>query len=343
MTKIVIVFDAEDFLSPQTPDMQLWWAEEISSRGLTASFQMVGEMTRKLLREGRHDVIEAIKKHDIGYHTNLHSVHPTHPEGTENMSLPEAVAWVKGREAQGIQDVSSIFQKPLLSYTSPGISWTPATLLANAANGIQMAFCVKNYKHTYNPFWYCGNLIVQYGVGFESSFGEMDIDCFKRQFDAIQHKAQMEENAVFAIYSHPGRLATAQHWDIAYANGKNPSIHVAKPPPLWGKNALEKHKNRVCELLDWVQSRSDIEISSVSQIWQKYNNRNKKDLSALLETANLPNGQEGYLPLKPRSNSDDFYGESMEYSYKWVPHVAGFNPEKIFQQAEGLAWTTKEL
>lgn len=342
MTKILMLFDTEDFLSPQTPDMQLWWAQEVASRGITASFQMVGEMTRKLVREGRQDVIDAIKQHDIGYHTNFHSVHPTHPEGTEQLSLPEAVAWVKGREIQGIKDVHDVFKKPLLSYTSPGISWTPATLLANAACGIELAFCVNNYKHTYKPFWYCGNLIVQYGVGFESSYGEYSTDFFKQRFEKVLDKAKKEEDTVFALYTHPGRLATANHWDVAYARGKNPPIHAATPPPLWEPGAVEEHKNRVRELLDWLQGRNDIEFSSVSQISADYKNRPKKDLPTLLDQCGLPAGQEGHLPLKTRSSADDFYGESMEYNYNWVPHIDGFNPTKIFKQAEELAWTTQK-
>ena len=40
---------------------------------MRGSFQCVAEVIRVLRRKGREDVIEALARHEIGYHTDRHS------------------------------------------------------------------------------------------------------------------------------------------------------------------------------------------------------------------------------------------------------------------------------
>src|SRR5687768_18617429 len=77
---VVLWFDTEDYLLPADDDATKRLCEMLSERGVRATFKMVGEKARVLEKRGRRDVIEALKKHDIGYHSNFHSVHPTPAE-----------------------------------------------------------------------------------------------------------------------------------------------------------------------------------------------------------------------------------------------------------------------
>src|SRR5262249_6306360 len=74
---VILWFDTEDYLLPASDDAALRVASILSSRGIRATFKVVGEKARTLERRGRKDVIEALGRHDIGYHSNFHSVHPT--------------------------------------------------------------------------------------------------------------------------------------------------------------------------------------------------------------------------------------------------------------------------
>src|SRR5436305_4758254 len=77
---VILWFDTEDYLLPADDDACLRLATMLTERGIHATFKVVGEKARVLEQRGRQDVIEALKKHTIGYHSNFHSVHPTPSE-----------------------------------------------------------------------------------------------------------------------------------------------------------------------------------------------------------------------------------------------------------------------
>src|SRR5438874_10930011 len=77
---VILWFDTEDYLLPADDDATKRLCEMLTERGIRATFKVVGEKARVLERRGRQDVIEALKRHDIGFHSNFHSVHPTPTE-----------------------------------------------------------------------------------------------------------------------------------------------------------------------------------------------------------------------------------------------------------------------
>src|SRR5262249_14149494 len=77
---IVLWFDTEDYILPASDDAALRIASFLLSVGVKATFKIVGEKARTLERRGRQDVVAAIGRHEIGYHSNLHSQHPTPAE-----------------------------------------------------------------------------------------------------------------------------------------------------------------------------------------------------------------------------------------------------------------------
>src|SRR5262245_21510747 len=77
---IILWFDTEDYLLPADDDACLRLAQMLTERHIRATFKVVGEKARVLEKRGRTDVIAALKKHDIGFHANFHSVHPTPSE-----------------------------------------------------------------------------------------------------------------------------------------------------------------------------------------------------------------------------------------------------------------------
>src|SRR5215469_7273449 len=77
---IIIWFDTEDYILPPSDDAAKRLADFLTAEGVPATFKVVGEKARTLERRGRKDVIAALRKHDIGYHSNTHSQHPTPAE-----------------------------------------------------------------------------------------------------------------------------------------------------------------------------------------------------------------------------------------------------------------------
>src|SRR5499425_859782 len=74
---VILWFDTEDYLLPADDDATKRLCELLTQRSIRATFKLVGEKARVLERRGRKDVIEALRRHDIGYHSDFHSVHPT--------------------------------------------------------------------------------------------------------------------------------------------------------------------------------------------------------------------------------------------------------------------------
>ena len=89
---VILWFDTEDYLLPADDDACLKLATMLTERHIRATFKVVGEKARVLERRGRRDVIAALKKHDIGYHANYHSVHPAPTEYLADCGLLDGMA-----------------------------------------------------------------------------------------------------------------------------------------------------------------------------------------------------------------------------------------------------------
>src|SRR5690242_6970006 len=67
---VVLWFDTEDYILPQSDDVAKRLATFLTEQGIQATFKVVGEKARTLERRHRTDVIAALQKHAIGYHSN---------------------------------------------------------------------------------------------------------------------------------------------------------------------------------------------------------------------------------------------------------------------------------
>src|SRR5437763_3803684 len=135
--EVILWFDTEDYLLPADDDATKRLAEMLSERGIRATFKLVGEKARVLEKRSRQDVIAALKKHDIGYHANFHSVHPTPSEYLADCGLLDGMAEFVRREGPGAADVRRIFERDTLAcYGQPGSSWGSQTIAALGQIGV---------------------------------------------------------------------------------------------------------------------------------------------------------------------------------------------------------------
>src|SRR5206468_12905930 len=82
-----LCFDVEDLVTPESDDAVLWMADSLSQSGLVGSLMIVGEKARLWEQRERRDVIEAVKRHHLGFHSTWHSVHPTTTEICLNLDF----------------------------------------------------------------------------------------------------------------------------------------------------------------------------------------------------------------------------------------------------------------
>ena len=224
---VALWFDTEDYIEPASDDAVLRIANDLSAEGVRATFKVVGEKARVLEQRGRRDVIRALSRHGIGYHSNWHSVHPTPSEYLVRLGYLEGADEFERREATGVADVKRILGKQPSCYGQPGSSWGPQTNLALRRLGIPV-YLDEGQQVGINeqPFWYGGVLYVfQMGRNqFRARLnaGAEDPEAYSR-FDEAVARLTAQGGGVISIYYHPNEFVTTEFWDgVNFAHGANP-------------------------------------------------------------------------------------------------------------------------
>src|SRR5262249_61162452 len=135
---VTLWFDTEDYILPQSDDAAKRRAETLTRLGVRATFKIVGEKARTLERRGRKDVIAALKKHEIGYHSDTHSQQPTIAVYLQHTGWEDGAAEFYRREIQGVRDIERIFGVTPSCYGQPGAAWASQTFPALKRVGIGM-------------------------------------------------------------------------------------------------------------------------------------------------------------------------------------------------------------
>jgi hypothetical protein len=158
---VTLWFDTEDYILPQDDDATKRLAELLTSLGVRATFKIVGEKARVLEARKRTDVIAAVKRHDIGYHSNTHSQQPTIAVYLQNAGWDDGRAEFFRREIQGVRDVERILGVKPVAYGQPGSAWAPQTYPALHDMGIRLYLDEADHVGIDDqPFYYGGMLNV---------------------------------------------------------------------------------------------------------------------------------------------------------------------------------------
>jgi hypothetical protein len=241
-------------------------ATMLSERHIRATFKVVGEKARVLEKRGRHDVITALGKHDIGYHANFHSVHPAPTEYLADCGLLDGMAEFVRREGGGAADIRRIFDlKTLVCYGQPGSSWAPQAIAALPEIGIAphgVPCYVDEGDHVglnQKPFWYAGTLNV-YHMG--QNYTRMDLHDPAAVEPAKQRVAEIAKRLVtedggglISIFYHPCEWVHKEFWDgVNFRRGANPPREQWKAPPQRTAEETEGAFGRFAEYIDYIHS-----------------------------------------------------------------------------------------
>jgi hypothetical protein len=298
---VILWFDTEDYLLPADDDAAKRLAEMLTARGIRATFKVVGEKARTLERRGRSDVITALKKHAIGYHANLHSVHPTPTEYLAECGWLDGVAEFTRREAAGAADVRRIFSVPtLVCYGQPGSSWAPQAIGALKDMGVA-PLGVPCYVDEGTqvglddkPFWYAGALNV-FDMG--ENYTRMELHDPAAVEPAKKHVAAMVErlgraegNGMISIYYHPCEWVHREFWDgVNFRRGANPPREQWKAPPQRSAEETESAFQRFGQYIDFIQSLPKVRFVTAGDLPKLYpdavrqNGASANDVGAIAE------------------------------------------------------------
>ncbi|MBZ5596638.1 MAG: hypothetical protein LAP39_30730 [Acidobacteriia bacterium] len=232
---VVLWFDTEDYIEPAADDAALRLATDLDKLGVRATFKVVGEKARVLESRGRTDVIRALAHHDIGYHSNYHSIQPTPALYLRGMGWLDGAAEFERRERPGVEDIRRIFGVTPSCYGQPGSSWGPQTYRALLRMGIPVYLDEGEQVGLGDqPFWMGGMLHV-FNMGRYLMRAELNDEsqlpkAFEK-FDRAADELDAKGGGVISTYYHPTEFVTTAFWDLNFAKGANPERSEWKKPP----------------------------------------------------------------------------------------------------------------
>ncbi len=255
--RVLLRFDTEDILTAQSDDAALALAQLLTRHGVRATFPITAAKVDALLSRGRQDVLTALGRHQIGFHSTSHSFHPTISEELEALSGLEAVAAFSVREEAGFNRVAEVFGEAPTVYTQPGGNWTAEAIPSLLSWGVR---CF--YSESWNGYIDIdGRPMILAGIchwaapvsvpkPWLSRLPEMHDDALKMVRQAILEQSRGGRLGLVNAVTHPTELVTKRFWDAKpFGGGVNAGRESRKPPPLRDRLVVAK---ALQSLSDWL-------------------------------------------------------------------------------------------
>ncbi|WP_133257478.1 hypothetical protein [Paenibacillus montanisoli] len=263
-------------------------------------FKMVGEKARVLAEHGRTDILEKLKNHEVGYHTDFHSVHPTVSEYLERKGFREGAEQFHDNEFNGFQDVASITGMPIKCYGQPGFSWAPQAFPALLGWGIPVYLDTGRQITLHaKPYWYGGMLNFMDLPGLmRMELMEGGLEEAKRQFDDIYEKLSAQSIGFVSIVYHPNEFSTTEFWDlINFGEGKNTPRNEWRPAPLRPFGMMERYIRMLGQFIDYTLSKENVEYITSAQTLELEKSRKDELAPEHVRTLAANTGKDLYFQL----------------------------------------------
>jgi hypothetical protein len=277
-------FDTEDYVDPASDDAALRLARELDAMGVRATFKVVGEKARVLEERGRRDVIAALSKHDIGYHTNYHSIPPAPAVYLQKLGMADGAREFERREASGVEDIRRIFGVTPSSYGQPGNSWAPQTNVTLRKWGIPVYMDDGDQVgFDGQPFWFGGIL---YAFNLKNFTMRADLNDpallgdAKSKFDAAVAAAKARGGGVLQSYYHPTEWSSTEFWDgVNFKYGANTPRNEWKKPQARTPESREQAFRIFFEFVKHVKNTPGVRIVTARDLPQLVENPLQRPIS----------------------------------------------------------------
>lgn len=291
---VFIWFDTEDYILPEADDALLRLTTFLAAEDVRATFKIVGEKARALEEHGRSDVIQSLLRHEVGYHTNFHSVHPTIAEYLSPLGWHEGVAEFLRRETQGLEDVTRITGQKPLCYGQPGSSWGPQQYGGLLEWGVPVYLDAgEHISVDLEPFWYGGALNI-YSVK-HTTRAELDepgdVDTAQRAFQAAYDDLVARGGGIVSIYYHPCEFIHEEFWDgVNFKGGANPPRAEWKKPPMKSQAQIDRAFRNFEDYVKFMKSFPEVQFVTAGDATKLYRDTAREHLFSASEIAQVAQG-----------------------------------------------------
>ena len=329
---VLLWFDTEDYLLPASDDAALRLANFLTREGVRATFKLVGEKARVLEKRRRQDVIAALQRHEIGYHTDFHSVKPTPAEFLSVQDWEGGVLEFDRRQRRGFLDVEHITGQKPTCYGQPGSSWGPQQFEAIRKWGISVYLDAgRHVSLNGGPFWYGGVLnlyalkdTLRTGLGGEQDFAEA-----RQEFDRAYQMLLSEGGGPISIYYHPCEFVHSRFWDaVNFSGGANPPRSEWKIPPVKSEEEIRVAHETFERYIRYIKSQPRIEFITASQALGLYSDRARGGRFSISEVRSLAEGVGAIITYQQKGDLVVSAGEQLTILNRFAAQaLSGTTPE----------------
>jgi len=267
--KVMLWYDVEDYITPEADDALDKLIDMMDKRGIVSSLKIVADKARVLRNRGRFDIINKFAGHEICYHTDNHSRHPTMTEYLETYGFADGAEEFVRQEEKGLRDVIDITGQFATSYGQPGASWASQTFPALRKWGIPTYLDSHDIIDVNGkPFWYGGILnLTRLSATMRMELkGENDFDIAKKEFDSLCAETEAEQTLLISIFYHPCEFSGIEFWDgVNFAHGKNTPKSEWKPSKLRKPGEMQILIDRLGRFIDYTLTKDNVEYITASQ------------------------------------------------------------------------------
>jgi hypothetical protein len=290
---VVLWFDTEDYILPQSDDAAKRIAVFLTEQGVRATFKVVGEKGRTLERRGRRDVIGALAHHEIGYHSNTHSQHPTVAEYESALGWERGVEEFTRRERPGYDDLRRIFGQAPTCYGQPGNSWAPQPYGALKKWGVNVYLDEAPHVGLEGkPFWYGGLLNIfntKEGPQLRPNQDWSNLPDSRAKFQQFYTSiSSRPEGGIISVYFHPCEFVHREFWDaVNFAHGLNPPAEEWKLPPLKSPEESERAFQYFAQLVAYMKSFPHVRFVTASGALELFRDRAQQRVFSMQELGDV--------------------------------------------------------
>jgi len=292
--EVLLRFDTEDPFTPASDQALERILGMLAQLGIRATFPLTGSKLRALRRRGRGDLIRALKDHDVGYHSDTHSVHPTLAEELRELDWESGVAAFGAREATGAALVGEVFNG-IACYTQPGANWVPHAFPWLRRWGVPCHYSEgwnAYVHHGARPFFFGGVLAWSAPVAAPKPFLSRLSGCLEEALATVTDAAEAIGGiAPLNVVTHPTELCTTEFWDVVnFGAGATPPPEAWRPAPLRSAREIESATAALGAYLREMVRRG-YGFLTISELVHRYPDRARESRIPVLALANALRGE----------------------------------------------------
>lgn len=269
-----LLMDVEDLVDPEADDITRQIAEMLSGEGIQATFCVVGERVRQWWARGRQDVVDALARHDIGCHTDQHSVHPTVAEYLASLGWEDGVAEEIRRDGPAVDAITQAFGHRPSCWGGPGNTWGPQVNGAMVTLGVPAQVYAQTRVPGGGVHRYCGVLAYPTGVYVGDDAYHLP-ERWRWNIERVHAELDTREAAgddwVEVFVGHPSRILHEEFWDApSFLHGVNPPLADAVPARRKTDADLDLALTNLRETIRSLRDRTDLDIRTIHEMNDRY-------------------------------------------------------------------------